>query len=58
MSKNADNYSEKEAQARFEAALKGGLNTPPKPLSEMRLGKPKSKKAASPKGSRRKSQTK
>ena len=27
-------YSDKEAQRRFEAALKGGLNTPHKPLKE------------------------
>lgn len=36
-----EEYSEKEAQARFEAALRGGLNTPHKPLKE----KPKVKKA-------------
>ena len=29
-----DSYSEKEAKARFETALKGGLNTSPKPLKE------------------------
>jgi hypothetical protein len=34
-----DEYSEKEAQARFEAALKGGMNTPHKPHSEMKLCK-------------------
>jgi len=37
-----DKFSEKEAQARFEAALTGGLNTPHKPLKET----PKVKKAA------------
>jgi hypothetical protein len=37
-----DQYSEKEAKARFEAALKSALNTPHKPLKE----KPKVKKAA------------
>jgi hypothetical protein len=44
MGKDQDNekFSEKEAQARFEAALRGGLNTPHKPLKE----KPKVKKAA------------
>jgi len=36
-----ERYSEKEAKARFEAALKGGLSTPHKPLKE----KPKVKKA-------------
>jgi hypothetical protein len=35
-------YSEKEAQARFEAALRGALKTSPKPLKD----KPKVKKAA------------
>lgn len=33
-------FSDKEAQERFEAALRGGLNTPAKPLKE----KPKAKK--------------
>jgi hypothetical protein len=45
MAKDSDQYSEKEAKARFEAALRGGLNTPHKPLKE----KPKvtkSKKSA------------
>ena len=35
-----DQFSEKEAAARFEAALKGAMNTPHKPLKE----KPKAKK--------------
>jgi hypothetical protein len=37
-----DEYSDKEAQERFEAALRGGLKTPHKPLKE----KPKVKKVA------------
>jgi hypothetical protein len=37
----SEKYSEKESQARFEAALRGGLSTPHKPLKE----KPKVKKA-------------
>jgi len=37
-----DQYSEKEAIARFEAALRGALQTPHKPLKE----KPKVTKAA------------
>jgi hypothetical protein len=38
----ADEYfDEKETAARFEAALRGGLNTPDKPLKE----KPRVKKA-------------
>jgi hypothetical protein len=40
--KDIDKYSEKEAKARFEAALRGALSTPHKPLKE----KPKVKKAA------------
>ena len=39
--KQAEEFDEKEAQLRFVAALKGGLNTPHKPLKE----KPKAKKA-------------
>jgi hypothetical protein len=34
-----DDYSDKEAEARFEAALKSALNTPRKPLKD----KPKRK---------------
>lgn len=37
----SDEYSEKEAQARFDAALKGAMNAPHKPLK----AKPKAKKA-------------
>jgi hypothetical protein len=40
MSKDPDQYNAKEAQARFEEALKG-LKTSPKPLKD----KPKVKKA-------------
>jgi hypothetical protein len=39
--KAADEFSEKEAQARFEAALRGGLSAPHKSLKD----KPKVKKA-------------
>ena len=39
--KDTGQYSNKEAQKRFEAALKGAMNTPHKPLKE----KPKVKKA-------------
>jgi hypothetical protein len=44
-------YSAKEAQARFEAALRAGLKTPHKPLKE----KPKVKKMAPAKNNLRKS---
>jgi hypothetical protein len=39
--KSSDEFNEKEAKARFEAALRGAMNTPHKPLKE----KPKVKKA-------------
>jgi len=35
MAKQPDNYSEKEAQSRFMAALKAAVNSPPKPLKSM-----------------------
>jgi hypothetical protein len=38
---NADKFSEKEAQERFEAALKSALKTSPKPLKDKpKVGKP------------------
>lgn len=40
MAKTTEQYSDKETQERFEAALRGALKTPPKPLKE----KPKVKK--------------
>ena len=46
MAKKPDEYSDQEAQARFEAALKGALKTPPKPLKD----KPKTRKKAPRKG--------
>ena len=42
MAKDSNQYSEKEAKERVEAALKSALSTPHKPLKE----KPKVKKAA------------
>ena len=33
--KKGERYGDNEAQARFRAALKGALNTPPKPLKSM-----------------------
>jgi hypothetical protein len=44
MSKDPEKYDDKEAQERFEKALRGGLNTPPKPLKD----KPKKLKEKSP----------
>jgi hypothetical protein len=46
--KSDDQFTEKEAKARFEAALRGGMKTSPKPHDEMKLGKPRGKKAKSP----------
>jgi hypothetical protein len=44
--KNNDSYGEEETRERAEAALKRMLATPPKPHSEMKLGK---RKASLPK---------
>jgi hypothetical protein len=44
-----EQYSEQETQRRAEAALRAAFNTPTKPQSEMKLGKPRGKRAASPK---------
>jgi hypothetical protein len=43
---NDDQYSDEEAQQRFQAALKGALKTPPKPLKSMtaKRAKPQAKK--------------
>ena len=49
-----DQYSEKEAENRFQAALKGALNTAPKPLKSMTRKRPKTQ---SEKGSRAKKKT-
>jgi hypothetical protein len=42
-------YSEQETGRRRDAVIKRMLATPPKPHSEMKIGKPKGKKAKSPK---------
>jgi hypothetical protein len=41
-------YSEAETARRRDAVIKRMLNTPPKPHSEMKLGKPKAKSGKSP----------
>jgi hypothetical protein len=46
---SADQYSEQETAERREAALKRMLSTPPKPHSEMKIGKPRGK-SMTPKG--------
>jgi hypothetical protein len=46
---SADQYSEQETAERREAALKRMLATPPKPHSEMKIGKPRRKTGKSPK---------
>ncbi|HZR74048.1 hypothetical protein [Bradyrhizobium sp.] len=45
MSKRPDLYDEKEAQERFEAALRGGLKTPHKPLKDKPKKKTKKRKS-------------
>jgi hypothetical protein len=46
--KNDDQYSEKEATARRDAVIKRMIAMPPKPHSEMKVGR-KSQKKKSPK---------
>jgi hypothetical protein len=46
--KSDNQYSEKEAAARRDATIKRMIAMPPKPHSEMKLGKHKGKKAKSP----------
>jgi hypothetical protein len=36
---DGDQYSPEETQRRFEAAVRVALRTPPKPHSEMKIGK-------------------
>jgi hypothetical protein len=43
-----DRYSAQEAQRRTEAALRAAFNTPAKPQSEMKLGKPRAKQKKNP----------
>jgi hypothetical protein len=43
MKNKDDQYSEKEANDRFEAALRAGLKTPPKPLKDKPKVKAKKK---------------
>ena len=43
MNKNSDLYSEEETARRRDAVIEHMLNTPPKPHSEMRVGKRKAK---------------
>jgi hypothetical protein len=43
MSKDKESYTPEETKARAEAALKRMLATPPKPHSDMKLGKRKAK---------------
>ena len=52
MAKSKDKYSPKEAKAHFEAALRGGLSTPPKPLKSMTSRRPKKKDAGAGKPQR------
>jgi hypothetical protein len=40
-----DQYSDKEAQHRFEATLRGALNTPPAPLKSMAPKRSKAQRA-------------
>jgi hypothetical protein len=50
MSEKDEQYSEQEAQQRFQAALKGALNTPPKPLKSMTRKRPRAQPKKGAKG--------
>jgi hypothetical protein len=43
-----DRYSDQETQRRTEAALRAAFSKPPKPQSEMKLGKRKVSRTKSP----------
>jgi hypothetical protein len=45
---NDEKFSEKETAARRDATIKRMIAMPPKPHSEMKIGKPRGKKAKSP----------
>jgi hypothetical protein len=45
---SGDSYSEQETAQRRDAMIKRMLATPPKPHSEMKLGKPRGKPSKSP----------
>jgi hypothetical protein len=46
--KTEDQFDTAIAQQRTEAALRAAFSMPPKPQSEMKLGKPRGKKVKSP----------
>jgi hypothetical protein len=46
--RDRDEYSETETARRANAALRVALNTPHKPHSESKIGKPSAKRKASP----------
>ncbi len=51
--KSSDQYSEQETARRRDAVIKRMLNTPPKPHSEMKIGKPRAKRGKNPAVSKR-----
>jgi hypothetical protein len=57
MIKNDDQYSERETARRRDAVIKKMLATPPKPHSEMKIGKSKTKSGKSPGAQKRTQRT-
>jgi hypothetical protein len=55
MKKSDEQYSEKEAAARRDAVIKRMIAMPPKPHSEMKIGKKAKKKRGLPKSPKNKS---
>jgi hypothetical protein len=43
-----EQFSEQETARRRDAVIKQMINTPPKPHSEMKIGKPRAKRGKSP----------
>jgi hypothetical protein len=58
MNDRDDHYSAREAQRRTEAAIRAAFNTPPKPQSELKLGKRKASRGKSRGAVKRKPQAK
>ena len=44
MEKTKDEYSKQETNKRFEAALRGAFNTPPKPMKDIPRSRSKAKR--------------
>jgi hypothetical protein len=55
--KQSDKYGDQESEQRFQAALKGALNTPPKPLKSMARKRPETQSKKENKAKKKTAQT-